>query len=75
MQITITIPTPHSILRSWKWALLAALVLTFGLLVGGESPAAAAGNTVVSGSAGRYHACALTGAGGLKCWGDNQAGN
>ena len=41
MQVTITVPTPVSIVRQWRWTLLAALVLVL-TLAGGTGPARAA---------------------------------
>ncbi|MEX2158104.1 MAG: hypothetical protein WEB04_01740 [Dehalococcoidia bacterium] len=40
-QVTINVPGPLELRRSWRWTLLAALVLAF-TLAGGASPAAAA---------------------------------
>jgi hypothetical protein len=42
VNVSFTIPGPAALLRSWRWTLLAALVLAF-TLVGGARPASASG--------------------------------
>ncbi|HET6953077.1 MAG TPA: hypothetical protein VFI47_22035 [Acidimicrobiales bacterium] len=71
--------------RPW-WALLAALLVTVASLAGATGPGAeaapgapvpatrggAGGRTQITG--GDVHACALTAAGGIRCWGGNAWG-
>ena len=75
MQISITRPSPRTILRHRKWALLALLVLALTIASGHDSarPAAASGG-VAAVTTGANHTCALVGAGAGWCWGSNNNG-
>ncbi len=52
MRITITVPTPATILRHWKWLVLALLALA--LVAIRPAPSSATGNSIVTADDGSF---------------------
>ena len=67
-------PVSPYLLAIGRQAWLAACLLFVGLLCQSSAWAQTPLDNIASVAVGRYHSCALTKAGGVKCWGDNTLG-
>jgi hypothetical protein len=47
-EFTVSIPTPLSIIRQWKWVLMGMLVLAYGLVITRDAPTATAAESITS---------------------------